>query len=121
MTTPPTAPPTTSPGPPPVAALARPTGTFAMVAADQRDSLRTLVAEHTGRDREAVADAELTAFKLSVARELGPLASALLIDRAYGYRTLIDRRVLPEGCAPILAVDALEQLPGGPEIGRAHV
>ncbi|RMI39830.1 hypothetical protein [Streptomyces triticirhizae] len=99
---------------PPVAALARPTGTFAMVAADQRDSLRTLIVEHTGRDRAAIADAELTAFKLSVARELGPHASALLIDRQYGYRTLVDQRVLPDSCAAILAVDALEQEPGGP-------
>ncbi|WP_063837103.1 hypothetical protein [Phaeacidiphilus oryzae] len=97
------------------AALARPgTGTFAMVAADQRDSLRTMMAERAGVPGSAIPDDRLTAFKTAVARELGPYASALLIDRRYGYRRLIDDRVLPAGCAPILAVDVLDQRPGGP-------
>lgn len=98
----------------PVAALARPAGTFAMVAMDQRDSLRTLLAQHTGEPREQLGHARMTAFKLAVARALGPYASALLIDRHYGFRELLDQRVLPAACAPVLAVDALTQQPGGP-------
>ncbi|HZG34256.1 MAG TPA: hypothetical protein VEY87_00265, partial [Gaiellaceae bacterium] len=61
-------------------ALARPSGTFLMVAIDQRESLRTMLREH-GHD---AADERLVAFKLAVARELGPYASGLLIDDAYG-------------------------------------
>ncbi|WP_327669167.1 MULTISPECIES: hypothetical protein [unclassified Streptomyces] len=92
--------------------LARETGTFAMVAADQRDSLRTMMAERTGVPGEAIPHDHLTDFKMAVARELGPYASALLIDRDYGYRQLIDDKVLPGTCAPILAVDVLDQEPG---------
>lgn len=96
------------------AALARPDGTFAMIAADQRDSLRTMIARSERVPGDAVAPARLTDFKLAVARELGPYASGLLIDRDHGYRRLVDDRVLPGGCAPILAVDLLDQRPGGP-------
>ncbi|MGD6747178.1 hypothetical protein ACOKM3_35725 [Streptomyces sp. BH106] len=92
--------------------LARETGTFAMVAADQRDSLRTMMAERAGVPGEDIPHDHLTEFKMAVARELGPHASALLIDRDYGYRQLIDDSVLPGTCAPILAVDVLDQVPG---------
>lgn len=83
-----------------------------MVAADQRDSLRTMMAERTGVPGEDIPHDHLTEFKMAVARELGPYASALLIDRDYGYRQLIDDHVLPGTCAPILAVDVLDQEPG---------
>lgn len=109
MTHSPTAPPTAH-----VAALARPSGTFAMVAMDQRDSLRTMMADRAGTSGEAVTDARMTRFKLEVVRALGPHASALLIDRHYGYRDVVSDRLLPESCALILAADALEQQPGGP-------
>ncbi|WP_369199399.1 FGGY family carbohydrate kinase [Streptomyces sp. PU-14G] len=96
------------------AALARPDGTFAMVAADQRDSLRTMMAERQGPHEGPVSDARLTDFKLATARCLGPYASALLLDADHGYRPVLDARVLPDTCAPILAVDRLDQRPGGP-------
>ncbi|MBP0456887.1 hypothetical protein [Streptomyces montanisoli] len=96
------------------AALARPSGTFAMVAADQRDSLRTMMAQREGVPGSDIPAARLTDFKLAVARALGPHASALLIDRDHGYRRLVDEKVLPATCAPILAVDILDQRPGGP-------
>ncbi|MGP3770524.1 hypothetical protein ACTWJ8_06760 [Streptomyces sp. SDT5-1] len=104
---------------PAVAHLARETGTFAMVAADQRDSLRTMMAERAGVPGRDIPDDRLTDFKLAAARELGPYASALLIDRDYGYRRLIDDKVLPATCAPILAVDVLDQQPGGPVEGTS--
>jgi sulfofructosephosphate aldolase len=91
-------------------ALARPTGTFLIVAMDQRESLRTMLAEHhTG----PIADERLVAFKLAVARELGPYASGFLIDRSYGFDAVADGSLLPPSCGLILAVDALEQPPGG--------
>ncbi|WP_314174102.1 hypothetical protein [Streptomyces winkii] len=118
----PAPPPALAGGSPAPAALARPSGRFAMVAMDQRDSLRTMMAaRRTGGAGTAAAgaaapvpDSELTAFKLEVARALGPFASALLIDHDYGYRALTDARVLPASCATVLAVDTLDQAPGGP-------
>ncbi|HVV56973.1 MAG TPA: hypothetical protein VHC45_01330 [Gaiellaceae bacterium] len=90
-------------------ALARPGGTFLMVAMDQRDSLRTMLAAH----HPDVDDARMTRFKLAVARELGPYASGFLIDRHYGYDRLVAERLLPPSCGLILAADALDQPPGG--------
>jgi sulfofructosephosphate aldolase len=90
-------------------ALARPSGTFLMVAMDQRESLRTMLAQHF----ENPDDARMVRFKLAVARELGPYASGLLIDSQYGYGQIVRDRLLPESCGLLLAVDALEQPPGG--------
>ncbi|MET7433239.1 MULTISPECIES: hypothetical protein [Streptomyces] len=92
------------------AALARPSGTFAMIAMDQRESLRAMMARHSAG--APVTDDAMVAFKLSVARELGPLASAFLIDREYGYDRVVGERLLPADCALVLAADALDQ-PGG--------
>lgn len=91
--------------------LARPGGGFAMVALDQRESLRTMFAERLGR---SVGDEVLLRFKLAAAVELGQVASGLLIDRQYGYRRVVDGHLLPGGCGLVLAADALRQRPGEP-------
>jgi sulfofructosephosphate aldolase len=90
-------------------ALARPSGGFAMVAMDQRESLRTMFADAGAR----VGDADLVAFKTSVARALGPLASGFLIDRTFGFDR-VRAGMLPAGCGLILAADHLVQEPGRP-------
>ena len=54
-------------------ALARDSGTFLMVAMDQRESLRGMM--------DGAPDERLRAFKLAVAQELSPYASGFLIDR----------------------------------------
>jgi sulfofructosephosphate aldolase len=90
-------------------ALARPSGTFLMVAMDQRDSLRTMLSQH----HDDADDARMVRFKVAVARELGPYASGFLIDRHYAYEDIVRERLLPGRCGLILAVDALEQPPGG--------
>ncbi|TCC52367.1 hypothetical protein E0H75_00840 [Kribbella capetownensis] len=82
-------------------ALAYPDGTFAMVAMDQRESLRTMLADH-GRPDGPEA---ITAFKAAVGRHLGPLASGFLIEQGYD---------VPPGPGWILAADALTQQRGGP-------
>ncbi|GAB2678793.1 aldolase [Kribbella swartbergensis] len=82
-------------------ALAYPDGTFAMVAMDQRESLRTMLAEH-GRPDDPDA---ITAFKAAVAEHLAPLASGFLIDKGYD---------APRKPGWILAADALTQERGGP-------
>jgi sulfofructosephosphate aldolase len=85
-------------------ALARESGTFLMVAMDQRESLRTMLEEH-GHD---ATGERMVAFKVAVARELSPYASGFLIDREH---------VEPVGPLVrnglILAVDKLVQEPGG--------
>ncbi|GAA2207464.1 aldolase [Nonomuraea monospora] len=89
--------------------LARPSGGFAMVAMDQRESLRQMFAAALG---ERVGDERLTSFKLAVAREVGPYASGFLIDQDYGFGQVAAQRMVSGGL--IVAVDRLEQEPDGP-------
>jgi sulfofructosephosphate aldolase len=83
--------------------LARPSGTFVMVAMDQRESLRTMLREH-GKPAE---DPDVERFKLAVARELSPYASGFLIEKDHVERVapFVDQGL-------ILAVDTLVQEPG---------
>ncbi|HWM02333.1 MAG TPA: hypothetical protein VNP92_08330 [Actinophytocola sp.] len=92
--------------------LSRPSGCLAMVAMDQRESLRTMLSEHTDGP---VPDDDLVRFKLAVARTAGQHASGFLIDRTYGFEQVADERLLPDGCGLILAADALRHdVAGGP-------
>jgi sulfofructosephosphate aldolase len=88
--------------------LAGPEGTFAMVAMDQRESLRTMLEAASVPD----SPADVQAFKQTVVETLSPLATAILLDR-----TALD--ALPTGardpgCGLILAADALTQERGAP-------
>ncbi len=93
-----------------LSAIAGRSGTFGMLAIDQRESLRTLLAA-AGRP---AADADLTAFKVAVARALSPVASGILVDREYGLDAISEAHAVAEGCGLIVAVDHLIQPPGGP-------
>ena len=84
--------------------VARPSGTFVMVAMDQRESLRTMLRDHG----KQATDAEVERFKVGVARELAPHASGFLIDKDHLARVA---RYVEHGL--ILAADALVQEPGG--------
>jgi sulfofructosephosphate aldolase len=84
-------------------AIARPSGTFAMVAMDQRESLRTMLREH-GHD---ASEAHVARFKEAVARELAPHASGFLIEGDH-LGTVAPH--VPHGL--ILAVDVLDQEEG---------
>ena len=89
-------------------------GNFSMLAIDQRESLRQMIATAAGLD--TVPDAELVAFKKAVISTLSPFASAALIDHDYGY----EAAKLSE-CPIILAADILSQRkPGGP-VNRAVI
>ncbi|HEU5203476.1 MAG TPA: hypothetical protein VFU17_04210, partial [Candidatus Limnocylindrales bacterium] len=90
-----------------LAALARPSGAFAMVALDQRESLRTMLGGET------IADQALTTFKVDAARALTPHASAVLLDVAFGLGPVLEAGVLAGGCGLIVAADRLDQPPGG--------
>jgi sulfofructosephosphate aldolase len=90
-------------------ALARESGTFLMVAMDQRESLRTMLAEH-GHD---ATDERIADFKVAVTRELSPHASALLVDSEYGwFDRIVSEQLVAPSCGLIMAVDALDQQPG---------
>jgi sulfofructosephosphate aldolase len=94
-------------------ALARPSGTFAMLALDQRESLRTIVAERTGRTIDTVGVDDLRAFKVAAARELTPAASAILLDVDLGLEPVLSAEAIAPGCGLIVATDALVQPAGG--------
>ena len=84
--------------------IERENGTYAMVAMDQRESLRTMFREHGHDD----SDKRVRLFKTAVARELAPHASGFLIEPEF----LADvRPLVPRGL--IMAVDLLEQERGG--------
>lgn len=91
--------------------LARPGGGFAMVAMDQRESLRQMFTTATGA---RVGDDVLTEFKLAVAGVVGPHASGFLIDTAFGFDQVASAGLLPATCGLIVAVDELCQEPDGP-------
>jgi sulfofructosephosphate aldolase len=95
---------------PGLVALARPSGAFAMLAIDQRESLRTLLVGAGGSGD----DDTVRAFKVSVVRALSPLASAMLIDREFGLPAVAGTGVVAPGCGLIVAVDRFVQAPGAP-------
>jgi len=90
--------------------LARPSGALAMVAVDQREALRGMFAAHQSTP---VPDSQLTKFKVDVARELSPFASALLVDQEFGIDAIIDQKVLASTCGLIAAADLLVGPAGG--------
>jgi sulfofructosephosphate aldolase len=83
-----------------------------MVAMDQRESLRTMLAERADAGR-AIPDGALSAFKVDAARILSRYASAVLLDLAFGLGPVVDAGALAPGCGLIVAADRLEQPPGG--------
>jgi sulfofructosephosphate aldolase len=85
-----------------------------MLALDQRESLRTMLAAERASHAATPTDAELTAFKVAAARILTPLASAVLLDVDHGLRPAVDAGAIAAGCGLIVAADRLVQAPGGP-------
>lgn len=94
-----------------LAALCDEQGVFAMLALDQRESLRTMIAGDG--DPTAIADRALTDFKVLAAGILTAHATAVLLDLPFGLPTG-DRSGIADGCALILAADVLHQPPGQP-------
>jgi sulfofructosephosphate aldolase len=101
-------------------ALARPSGTFCMVAMDQRESLRTMLRERGRTDDDKV----VRRFKVAVARELAPHASGFLIEAEHveavaphvqhGLVLAVDRLVQERGAAvEDTSLDDVEAVPPG--------
>lgn len=85
-----------------LASLARPSGAFAMLAVDQRESMRAMMA---AVQEEPVANRQLTEFKLEALRVLTPFASAVLIDWDFAWRQAIEAKAVASSCGMILAAD----------------
>jgi sulfofructosephosphate aldolase len=79
-------------------------GLYSMVAADQRDSLRKMLAD---AGDVPVTDDRMREFKVEVARALSPVCSALLVDTDFALQPILDADVLAPGCDLIVAVDAI--------------
>lgn len=83
-------------------------GAFTMMAIDQRETLREMLAGN--RPASAVSDAELAEFKAQVSAALTSQASAILLDRDHGLQAAD-----VADCPVILAADELRSsVPGGP-------
>lgn len=93
--------PTKSPSP--LAPLARPSGELAMLAIDQRESLRRMLTEAAGG--RPVTDAEVAAFKLAAMHALTPHASAVLLDQHFAWRQALAAGAIAPGCGLIAAAD----------------
>lgn len=91
--------------------IARPSGALAMVAIDQRESLRTMFQEACGRD---ISDQFVTDFKVAVARVLAPDASAMLFDRQFAMPAFEAAGLVAPRTGRIIAGDRLDQERGGP-------
>lgn len=85
-----------------LSALARPSGAFAMLAIDQRESMRAMFAE---KQSAPVSDDQLIDFKLQALEVLTPHASAVLIDREFGWAPAIERRAVAPSCGLIASAD----------------
>ena len=79
-------------------------GLYSMVAVDQRESLREMLA----RSGELpVTDERMSQFKVEVARALSPFASALLVDIDFAMQPILDADALAQGCDLIVALDSI--------------
>ncbi|MCB5291090.1 aldolase [Arthrobacter sp. SO3] len=89
--------------------LQRPSGAFAMLAVDQREAMRNMIAEH---QETPVTDEDLRDFKLEAARILSPYASGVLIDRQFALDQAIEAGVVDPACGLIASADHFESAHG---------
>lgn len=89
--------------------LQRPSGGYAMLAIDQREAMRAMFAEHT---QGPVSDSHVTSFKIAAAKILSPYASAVLIDRQFGWDPIVQADVVDQRCALIAAADQFHSAHG---------
>ncbi|GAA1217988.1 hypothetical protein [Prauserella alba] len=104
----------TNPAPYDLTDLARPSGGFAMLAVDQREALRLMLAGAAGPAPDGttpddvlrrVDDATLTEFKLAATRALTPHASGVLLDKQFVFDAAVDTGAVAPDCGLIAAAD----------------
>ncbi len=94
-----------------LSALARPSGALAMLALDQRESLRAMLRAATGSEPSRT---DVERFKVQAAGALTPRASAVLLDVETGLGPVNESGAIAPGCGVIVAADRLTQAVGGP-------
>lgn len=82
--------------------ITRPNGGFAMLAIDQRESMRAMFAEFQD---SPVTDAQLIEFKVAALKSLTPFASACLLDREFAWKAALAEQAVAPGCGLIAAAD----------------
>jgi tagatose 1,6-diphosphate aldolase/sulfofructosephosphate aldolase len=99
-----------------LAPISGPDGTLAIVAMDQRNTLRRmLTAENRPPDPDTIRS-----FKVDVTDALSPAASAVLLDPEFGVPAVRDAGAMASGCAMLVAVEPAERATwqGEPRAGR---
>lgn len=102
--------------PPGLGAIAGDDGAFAIVAMDQRNTLRRMYAA-AGRP---AADDELRAFKVDVADALTPQATGILLDPDLGVPAVLEHGALHGGCGLLVAAEPADRATwrGEPRVQR---
>lgn len=88
-----------------LAPISGPDGTLAIVAMDQRNTLRRMLsAENRPTDPEAIRS-----FKVDVVEALSPAANAVLLDPSFGVPAVRAANAMAPGCATVVAVEPEER------------
>src|SRR4051812_16978784 len=88
-----------------LADIANPDGIFAIIAMDQRNTLRRMFGA-VGID---ATDDDLVTAKTDVARALTPLASGILFDPTYGVPAVTGTGALADSCGLLVASEPAER------------
>lgn len=88
-----------------LASIAGSNGTLAIVAMDQRNTLRRMLTA-VGRQSD---EETMRSFKVDVVEALSPQASAVLLDPEYGVPAVRQAGVMANGCATLVAVEPPER------------
>lgn len=86
-------------------AIANPDGRLAVLAMDQRATLRRML-DGAGKPS---ADADLSAFKVDVVRALAPLSTGVLLDADFGIGPVRDAGALPADVGLLVATEPVEK------------
>jgi len=99
-----------------LAPISGPDGALAIVAMDQRNTLRRML---SAEDRPTDPDT-IRAFKVDVVEALSPAASAVLLDPEFGVPAVRAAEAMAPGCATLVAVEPAERATwqGEPRAGR---
>lgn len=95
-----------------LATLARPSGALAMLALDQRGSLRAML-RAVGSGVAEIPDQALTDFKVEASASLSGTASAVLLDADLGLWPALQAGAIAPGVGVIAAADRLTMGPTG--------
>jgi tagatose 1,6-diphosphate aldolase/sulfofructosephosphate aldolase len=93
-------------------AIANPDGRLAVLAMDQRATLRRML-DAAGKPS---ADGDLSAFKIDVVRALAPLSTGVLLDPDFGVGPVRDAGALPDGVGLLVAAEPVSKAKWNDEI-----